>query len=95
MAKVFTGDNPVPTTIARVGQFTRIAGVRCIVTGVTHTAGIRRVTAESPDGMLLLELLDKSKRAKRNGTRGWYGIGQFCNGQRIAYSVGTRTGCSV
>lgn len=94
MAKVFTGDNPVPSTIARVGQFTRIAGVKCEVTGVTHTAGIRRVTANA-DGIEFLELLDNSKRAKRNGTRGWYGIGQFVNGQRVAYAVGTRTGCSV
>ena len=94
MAKVFTGSNPVPTTIARVGQFTRIAGVLCEVKGVTHTAGIRRVTAES-DGIEFLELLDKSKRAKRNGTRGWYGIGQFVNGSRVPYAVGTRTGCSV
>ena len=97
MAKVDTGNAIVPTSIARKGQAVRIAGVKGYVTSVTHTAGIRRVHAESDDPFRyqLLELLDKSKRATRNGTRGWFGIGAYVNGTRVPYAVGTRTGCSV
>lgn len=95
MSKIDTGNAIIPTGYARVGQRVQIGGVVGTMDGLTHTAGIRRVHATSPEGFELLELLDKSKRAKRNGGRGWYGIGAYVDGMRVAYSVGTRTGCSV
>jgi len=95
MAKVDTGSTAIPTSIARIGQAVRIGGIHGYVDGVKYSAGQRRVTATGSEaGHHLLEILDKSKRATRNGTRGWYGVGAYVDGMRIPYAPGTRTGCS-